>query len=30
MQGIPDEHLPTFRFFQFRKSTSFGSALGDG
>lgn len=27
MQGISDEYLPTFRFFQFKKSTSFASSI---
>jgi hypothetical protein len=30
MHGIPEEFVPSFRFFQFKKSTSFGSSLGDG
>ena len=27
MQGISEEFLPTFRFFQFKKSTSFASVI---
>ena len=30
MANISEEFLPTFRFFQFKKSMSFGSSIGDG